>query len=541
MNVSSSTLIQYFFDKVEGQSHLFKCKNEKCVHSKPLKQNVKKGYTNLKNHLRACIGEDYEEQYKSLVSSLNPTACAPPSSMLGFVVNEKEKSIFQWMEWVAVRDQPLNEIDNELTRKLSKAKSVSSKSMRKYILSVTESVKKSIAADVPGKFAVLFDGWTLGTTHYVAMFASYIKDAVHKEVLLACSPLLTETDLGAEQHREFFQATLELYGKSLSNVVALVGDNCSTNKACANLAGCPLIGCASHKLNLAVKEWIRVEDTILVSQILEAVKQLMSKLTNLKNAARLRELTDLAAVSPNETRWSGWYQMLRRYQRLESHIEEIQELRSYYLTSSDKRNIPTVLEKFELLEKVSLELQKKGTTPDIARALFDQLIDDFPCMDKYLSEDADIVHDKHFDNGVIKILRCNENMLSPLQREAVKCLLKEDPDEEVLEIPDLEDYVQRAMKKHRKIGNSRTNYIDCRFLVATTNTVERLFSTSRSIMTYQRSKMSPIMFEAVLFLKINRSFWDLKTVVTAIKKSGNDSSNSIEPANLERDSDEFYA
>jgi hypothetical protein len=62
-----------------------------------------------------------------------------------------------------------------------------------------------------------------------------------------------------------------------------------------------------------------------VSLILEAVKQLMLKLTNLKNAARLWELTDLAAVHPNETCWSGWYQMLHRYRWMESHIEQIHD------------------------------------------------------------------------------------------------------------------------------------------------------------------------------------------------------------------------
>jgi hypothetical protein len=538
MNVTSSALIKFFFDEVENRPHYYKCKNEKCSNAKPLKQNIQKGYTNLKNHLRGCIGPDYEDQYLALVGNSNNRDSGP---MLGFVVNEKERSIYQWMEWIVMRDQPLSELDNELTRRLSKGKSVSSKSMRKYILSVTESVEQSVAADIPKKFAVLFDGWTLGTTHYVAMFASYMKNDVHKEVLLACSPLLTETDLGAEQHVEFFEATLELYGKSLTNVVALIGDNCNTNKACADRAGCPLIGCASHKLNLAVQEWIKVEETVGVSKLLEAVKTLMSKLTNLKNAARLRELTDLAAVQPNETRWSGWYQMLRRYQRLESHIEEIDELEIYYLTVGVKRNVVKILEKFELLEKVTKELQRTGTTPDIARALFDQLIEDFPCMSKYLAADANIVHKKHFDEGLIKILRSNKSMLNLAQTQAVSSLLKETVLDEVIEIQDSEpvDYVERAIKKHRIIGNTRSSYIDCRFLVATTNTVERLFSTSRSIMTYQRSKMSPIMFEAILFLKINRSFWDLKTVISAVKKN-DETSIPVEPATNDRDYDEFY-
>jgi hypothetical protein len=112
-------------------------------------------------------------------------------------------------------------------------------------------------------------------------------------VLLAFSPLLMETELGAEQHCKFFGGHSWIYSKSLTDVIALVGYNCTTNKACANLAGCPLIGCASHKLNLAVQEWIKVEeDTIGVSKLLRAVKILMFNLTNLKNAAQLRELTD---------------------------------------------------------------------------------------------------------------------------------------------------------------------------------------------------------------------------------------------------------
>jgi hypothetical protein len=90
-----------------------------------------------------------------LVNSLNSNECAP---LIGFVVNKKEKSIFQWMEWIVMHDQPLSKIDYELTRKLSKGKAVSSKSMRTYILTVTQSVENLIAAELPAKFAILFDG-----------------------------------------------------------------------------------------------------------------------------------------------------------------------------------------------------------------------------------------------------------------------------------------------------------------------------------------------------------------------------------------------
>ena len=83
---------------------------------------------------------------------------------------------------------------------------------------------------IPEKFAVEFDGWTSSDVHYVALFASYTKDKGHKETLLALAPLLDEEHLGAVQHIDFIKATLELYQKTLTNVVAFIGDNCATNR-----------------------------------------------------------------------------------------------------------------------------------------------------------------------------------------------------------------------------------------------------------------------------------------------------------------------
>ena len=49
---------------------------------------------------------------------------------------------------------------------------------------------------------------------------------------------------------------LDGYGKNKTNVICLVGDNCSVNQSIARTMEVSLIGCASHKLNLAVKKWI---------------------------------------------------------------------------------------------------------------------------------------------------------------------------------------------------------------------------------------------------------------------------------------------
>lgn len=120
---------------------------------------------------------------------------------------------------------------------------------------------------------------------------------MHKEQLLAIAPLLNEEELGAEQHIEFMNATLHLYSKSLANLVVLIGDNCSTNRKISNDTRIPLLGCASHRFNLAVNSWI--DENEIYKQVLEKIHNLMIQLRHLKNAARLRALTDLCEVKDN--------------------------------------------------------------------------------------------------------------------------------------------------------------------------------------------------------------------------------------------------
>ena len=48
--------------------------------------------------------------------------------------------------------------------------------------------------------------------------------------------------------------------------------------------------------------------------------------------------------------------------------------------------------------------------------------------------------------------------------------------------------------------------------------IERILSTARRILTWERSKMSPIVFEVIMFLKYNRRLWGLSEVVAANKR-----------------------
>ncbi|RLO01387.1 hypothetical protein DYB28_011216 [Aphanomyces astaci] len=85
------------------------------------------------------------------------------------------------------------------------------------------------------------------------------------------APMLDETSFDAATHFEFILETLKWYGQSDASIdkwfVCLIGDNCSTNKATANLFSWPLIGCHSHRLKLAVDQFLKANVSDVLSEV----------------------------------------------------------------------------------------------------------------------------------------------------------------------------------------------------------------------------------------------------------------------------------
>lgn len=524
MNYKQKDLIAYFFTQCEDPDYYI-CNNPKC--KAKCKQQVKTGYTNLKNHLRSCIG-DFESTYSNLLQS-----CKEKGRLdsYGFI-NSREKEVFQLLRWIVMRNMPLAELDNELSRDLFNTKPISSTTMRKYILALTPHVEKEIADHLPDTFALEFDGWTSGTVHYVALIASYSKNGVHEETLLALAPLVNEESLGAEQHIEFMESTLALYNKSLTNVVAFIGDNCSTNRKISNDCDIPLIGCASHRFNLAVNKWLDTECGF--QGVLDDIHKLMIELRKLKNAAKLRSLTDLCAVKNNETRWSSKYDMAKRYLRIESKVKEIEAVEELVLTPSKRRLLDELMGHLKKFQSITKCLQRKGVSAKEVRLVFDAIIDDYPEMDEYLDSNANIVNNPDFENGLFKIMSKEIASMSSAEKRATS-RLKNPESPNIHSTSDTQEeggYYEQLLKRRRLSSETSDQYLDCSFCVATSNTVERLFSACKHVLTDERKCMSPIMFKALIFLKINKEFWDLTMLAKAMKNQ--------EPAGSERDLNSYY-
>ena len=166
-----------------------------------------------------------------------------------------------------MKNEPISLVGCPATRKLARLKPVGSKSVRKHVLSLMTVVKEYIKQYLPSTFGLVFDGWTEGTDHYIGIWASYnvVTDGTHDskehpvQTLLSIRPLLADGIKGmtAQDHLRHINRILDGYGKTRTNVICLAGDNCTVNQSIARTMEVPLIGCASHKFNLDVQQWIK--------------------------------------------------------------------------------------------------------------------------------------------------------------------------------------------------------------------------------------------------------------------------------------------
>jgi hypothetical protein len=148
--------------------------------------------------------------------------------------------------------------------------------------------------------------------------------------------------------------------------------------------------------------------------------------------------------------------------------------------------------------------------------------------------------DHAFSRGVDKIQNKKEKELTNSEKNACKNLLKrnhlnwaavdtqeEDDDdlsEEELFTQESSTFSMKSIYSHEskkaeaEERKSVSEYIDCSFIGSSAAIVESLWSKFDALVDQRRSGMSPVMIEAILYLKENRDLWDINDVRTALKK-----------------------
>ncbi|RLN52051.1 hypothetical protein BBJ28_00021775 [Nothophytophthora sp. Chile5] len=490
-----------FFFEDQGQG-VFRC--QLCGASR--KQQLGSGYSNLLSHLTSTH-PDFEETYNAAVAS------DAPLTHFDFV-SEATQQRNQWLQWIVERNLPVSEVDNPLTRSMSCWKPVSSKTVKLDMRTCSKNVGVLLEKEMGDLFGVMWDGWSHASVHYVAIYAVCNVAGKRRERLLSLSPL-DEGSQDVEVHIEMFKCVLALYNKDIAMVAFLVGDNCSINQRIATLLELPLVGCASHRYNLAVNRFLAPYEVELAG-----LNSLMVQLRHCNNAAELAKHTDLKPIKRNDTRWSSTFQMVLRYMRIRDAIRQVKAVEDYFPTSAAHKKLLGLLEHLKKLDSVCKTLQHECTSLADVRLLFDQITDDYPVMGSHLRSSAKIVHSPIFEAALVKIaadctLTASEERA--VQHFAVEPVTSSGKRKE--RTPNsYASEILRGGKQPRNSGSSSVHYNELAKMVPpTSNTVERLFSQCKLVMTPQRACMLPANFEMLTFLRANRDLWNASSLIDTEK------------------------
>ncbi|OWZ19264.1 hypothetical protein PHMEG_0006514 [Phytophthora megakarya] len=235
------------------------------------------------------------------------------------VVDDETGNIFRWCEWVVMDRLTQRFVERKTTKKNSSLSSISQKTLKTYLMGVYEAAKARVAEELPASFDIVLDGSTFNDRHFIAIFAvfndpkmwhgdvaddssKYYSDTdcyTRRFLLLVFCPLNVVEDLGAQSLFYLIADTLSRINKPWETVHFMVVGNCNVNQYIGNNEGAlPMVGCASHRFNLAVSDYMTDYDSPLTK-----IHALMTKLRTIKGRAILRRVTELSPVLHNDTRW----------------------------------------------------------------------------------------------------------------------------------------------------------------------------------------------------------------------------------------------
>ncbi|ETL95637.1 hypothetical protein L917_06599 [Phytophthora nicotianae] len=329
---------------------------------------------------------------------------------------------------------PVSEVEDDLTRAMSKLWSVTTKAVKKCMEGIPIRVGRKLEKELRALFGLMLDGWSHAGVHYVGRYAVYEADGEVRVPLLGLSPLMDGVQT-ADAHIQMFNNILDVYKQDRGYVD---GDQ----------DGVPLVSCASHLFNLAVGKYIAPHEAWLTE-----VHDLMVELRKENNLAELKKHTELLPVKRNVTCWSSTFAMVERYVRIRQDIKKVDAVEELIPTDGKHRKLLALLEHLKKFESVCKRLQRDETNMADVRLLFDSLVAEYPVMGEHLKSAAKIVHTPAFEAGVVKVI--NGSALSTaettvLKRFAVKNITGKKRKERE------EDYASILLQRKKKKTSSST-------------------------------------------------------------------------------------
>ena len=297
---------------------------------------------------------------------------------------------------------------------------------------------------------------------------------------------------------------------------------------------------------------------------IEEIHDVMAKIKgSTKKSAALRKLTVLVPKLYNKTRWSGKLYVLERFLELRPMFQalmvgedaaDFEGVITDHIVSAPLHNrVIKWVRMLQDIDAVTRLLQTRLITLAEAQQLLNSLEADIGnARDKpnaflyncaldsiYINETSAKLHSPIFHAGVLKIQNGKTHLLTAEEKTACEPLLLLTDDEldtleesDPVELPFLERHKKRKIMEANSVNNEYRN-VD--FILGSNAEGERLWSKAKAVLE-GRGKMTPYLFESILFLWYNNRLWDAYVVEKALEAvREDDRAERVDPPQEEND------
>ncbi|KAE9142824.1 hypothetical protein PF006_g12103 [Phytophthora fragariae] len=158
------------------------------------------------------------------------------ATLVGFI-DHKSQTVFCWIDWTTTCNLPFSWCEDGTVTKYTTLARISTEALLKYATLVVREIEIFIGLVIPVKIGIMLDGCTFKSEHVLAVFAVFEPDRRVDKVLLAFAPLIYDdaTDHTAASPVKFLKGILPYFNRDVTDIIYLVGDNCTVNRKGADL------------------------------------------------------------------------------------------------------------------------------------------------------------------------------------------------------------------------------------------------------------------------------------------------------------------
>lgn len=150
-------------------------------------------------------------------------------------------SIHQWLCHMILWRHPFSAQENKDIQRHTQYEKLSLNTSKHYLSKLTRSVQLNLFWSPAYRFELIFDSQSNPEAHYVSVFVTFLKfnQIVYLSFCLSLLPPEHEIPQNSDEHVMVLKFVLVFFSKSMSNVVAIICDNCNVNRAIS----CELLIC----------------------------------------------------------------------------------------------------------------------------------------------------------------------------------------------------------------------------------------------------------------------------------------------------------